>query len=569
MTAIAQDDARSSTSTAALRAAQLTACICAGQDGKDGARDPALATRPHPRHVRDQIARIMKQRRRRDRGQALLRARRVDPIGLRARPRQQAGRRGAQTQGGSTITQQFVKNTYTERRALGAQRKLNEAALAYQLERRWSKEQHPRRVPEQDLLRPRRLRRRGGGPRLLRDARQQPRCCPGRRRCSPRSCKAPSRYDPVEHPKAARERRNLVLDEDDRAGLRLAARAGARRQARRSLPQGPRDRRSRRSRAASRPTSRSYVDASSSARYGERALTAAGCSVYTTHRPARCRSRPRRPCASDARVDAGTRPARSSRSTRAPARCKAMVGGDGLRQAASSTSPRRRPAPAGLGVQAVRARGGARGGHPASTHFTSRQALFDLAQPPALVRHATTRRVYAGLDPAARTRRSCSDNTVYAQLTMTVGPAKVAAKARTRSASRRRSTRACPPIGLGGLRVRRHAARDGPRLRDARQQRRAHGRLACCSTRGRGDPGPDARPDRDRARRASPDGQGRRQHADRQARGRPTTRTRWPRSTRCAACIRVGTGEAPPASRGPPPARPAPRATSRTPGSPA
>jgi penicillin-binding protein 1A len=42
-------------------------------------------------------------------------------------------------QGGSTITQQFVKNTYIEPEQT-VSRKLKEAALAWQLERRWSKE---------------------------------------------------------------------------------------------------------------------------------------------------------------------------------------------------------------------------------------------------------------------------------------------------------------------------------------------------------------------------------------------------------------------------------------------
>ena len=42
-------------------------------------------------------------------------------------------------QGGSTITQQFVKNTYTKQDRT-VSRKLKEAALAWQLERRWSKD---------------------------------------------------------------------------------------------------------------------------------------------------------------------------------------------------------------------------------------------------------------------------------------------------------------------------------------------------------------------------------------------------------------------------------------------
>ncbi|HET7807194.1 MAG TPA: PBP1A family penicillin-binding protein, partial [Gaiellaceae bacterium] len=48
-------------------------------------------------------------------------------------------RHKAVVEGGSTITQQFVKNTYTkDQRTIG--RKLKEAALAWQLEQRWSKD---------------------------------------------------------------------------------------------------------------------------------------------------------------------------------------------------------------------------------------------------------------------------------------------------------------------------------------------------------------------------------------------------------------------------------------------
>jgi len=48
-------------------------------------------------------------------------------------------RGGGAVQGGSTITQQFVKNTYTKNQRSIA-RKLKEAALAWQLEQRWSKD---------------------------------------------------------------------------------------------------------------------------------------------------------------------------------------------------------------------------------------------------------------------------------------------------------------------------------------------------------------------------------------------------------------------------------------------
>ncbi len=117
---------------------------------------------------------------------------------------------GSAVQGGSTITQQFVKN-YAVRDNHSITRKLKEAALAWQLEQRWSKDRiltaylntiyfgngaygieqaarvyfnhgaKPMTLPEAALL--------AGIPR------------------------DPALYDPVANPKAARERRNLVLRE--------------------------------------------------------------------------------------------------------------------------------------------------------------------------------------------------------------------------------------------------------------------------------------------------------------------------------------------------------------------
>ncbi|MFL5921423.1 MAG: PBP1A family penicillin-binding protein [Gaiellaceae bacterium] len=117
-------------------------------------------------------------------------------------------RHKAVVEGGSTITQQFVKNTYTENQRSIA-RKLKEAALAWQLEQRWSKDRiltaylntiyfgngaygvqqaaltyfhhgaHELGWAEAALL--------AGIP------------------------SDPSRYDPVTNPTAARERRNTVL----------------------------------------------------------------------------------------------------------------------------------------------------------------------------------------------------------------------------------------------------------------------------------------------------------------------------------------------------------------------
>ena len=71
-------------------------------------------------------------------------------------------------QGGSTIAQQFVKNALAaqDRRTLFV--KLREAAMAYHLTRKWSKQQDPAQLPQLDLLRQRRLRHRVRRAHLLR-----------------------------------------------------------------------------------------------------------------------------------------------------------------------------------------------------------------------------------------------------------------------------------------------------------------------------------------------------------------------------------------------------------------
>ena len=80
---------------------------------------------------------------------------------------------GGPRQGGSTITQQFVKNALEAQSDRTLFQKLREAALAYHLTRKWSKAEDPARVPEFDLLRKRRLWDRVRGARVFR-LRSQP-----------------------------------------------------------------------------------------------------------------------------------------------------------------------------------------------------------------------------------------------------------------------------------------------------------------------------------------------------------------------------------------------------------
>ncbi|HEV8098546.1 MAG TPA: PBP1A family penicillin-binding protein [Gaiellaceae bacterium] len=111
-------------------------------------------------------------------------------------------------EGGSTITQQFVKNTYTkDQRSIG--RKLKEAALAWQLEQRWSKDRILTAYLNTIYF--------GNGAYGVQQAAltyfhhgadelgwAEAAMLAG----IPAD---PSRYDPATNPKAARERRDLVL----------------------------------------------------------------------------------------------------------------------------------------------------------------------------------------------------------------------------------------------------------------------------------------------------------------------------------------------------------------------
>ena len=94
---------------------------------------------PHPRQRGRHLAE-RQERGDRDRGPALLRAqgRRLHGHRARALAGRPAPARAAQ--GASTITQQFVKNALSAQNNRSVFQKLREAALAYHLERKWSKE---------------------------------------------------------------------------------------------------------------------------------------------------------------------------------------------------------------------------------------------------------------------------------------------------------------------------------------------------------------------------------------------------------------------------------------------
>ena len=78
---------------------------------------------------------------------------------------------GKVVEGGSTITQQLVRNLYTGQEKT-FNRKLKEACLAIKLSQQVAEAEDPQRLPEHRLLRQPRLRRRGGGADVLLEARE-------------------------------------------------------------------------------------------------------------------------------------------------------------------------------------------------------------------------------------------------------------------------------------------------------------------------------------------------------------------------------------------------------------
>jgi penicillin-binding protein 1A len=118
----------------------------------------------------------------------------------------------AVVEGGSTITQQFVKNTYTkDQRSIA--RKLKEAALAWQLEQRWPKDRILTAYLNTIYF--------GNGAYGVEQAAQtyfHHGAGPGKLSLAEAALLAgipedPTAYDPATNPQAAKERRDLVLKE--------------------------------------------------------------------------------------------------------------------------------------------------------------------------------------------------------------------------------------------------------------------------------------------------------------------------------------------------------------------
>jgi penicillin-binding protein 1A len=134
-------------------------------------------------------------------------------------------RRQRAAQGGSTITQQFVKNALVAQKNRSVFQKLREAALAYQLERKWSKEKILTEYLNTVYF--------GEGAYGIESAARvffgwnhpgcEPECAselePAEAAMLAGQIASPAAYSPIQNPASALARRNLVLDRMQEQGF--------------------------------------------------------------------------------------------------------------------------------------------------------------------------------------------------------------------------------------------------------------------------------------------------------------------------------------------------------------
>ena len=290
---------------------------------------------------------------------------------------------------------------------------MREAALAWQLEQRWSKDRILARLPQHDLLRERRLRHPAGGAHVLRQGRPASSRSPSRL-CSPGIPADPSLYDPTAASRAPRS--NGGTTSSGRCSTRARsppASSGMPRAA--PLPsaddvrlpgtQGP----------ASTSSTTSRI--SSIAKYGAGRVFGGGLRVTTTidlelqetaHRGDRERPDDARRPGRGARRDRPARPARSGRwsAARTSAKSQFNLATQAERQPGSSFKPIVLATALRQGISPV-------------TTFESKPVEIDAGD--RIWQVTNYEGSYLGRVDLARAMVS-SDNAVYAQLTKLVGP---------------------------------------------------------------------------------------------------------------------------------------------------
>ncbi len=327
-------------------------------------------------------------------------------------------------QGGSTITQQFVKNScVTSKRTIS--RKLKEAALAWQLEQRWSKERILTAYLNTIYF--------GNGAYGIQRAAQTYFNTTAAKLTLPQAAllagipSDPSLYDPVTNPKAARDRRlevlHSMLGQNDISQRDFGAAAGARlpRAPDVHLPgiQGP------------APYFVNYVKQQLISKYGTRRVFGGGLNVQTTI------DLPLQRLARKAIESVLTTPGGPSAAlvTIRPrtGEVVAMYGGDNFRQSQFN-----------LAVQGERQAGSSfkpfvlatafkQGISPATT-FASKPVSIFIGDRYWMVRNYESE--YLG-SANLTTATVDSDNSVFAQLTRVVGPSNIARTAHELGITRR------------------------------------------------------------------------------------------------------------------------------------
>ena len=384
----------------------------------------------------------------------------IDPRGI-GRALLQDIQSQAVVEGGSTITQQFVKNAYVRNERTIA-RKVREAALAWQLEQRWSKDRILLAYLNTIYF--------GNGAYGIQQAARTYFNKGARRLTLPESALLaglpadPSLYDPTQHPRAAKQRRRVVLRMMFDQGkitarqLRTASDAPLPKAEDVRLPgtQGPAQ------------YFVNYVKDQLIAQYGAGRVFGGGLKVTSDDRPRapgdgakgdRQRSEGARRPFGRARRDRSSGPAPSRRWWAGRTSARAVQ----PRHAGRTT--------ARLLVQADRSRVGIASGHLARDDLRVQTGRHRRGRPD-LARHELRERVPRPGRP--RPRLVSSDNAVYAQLTKLVGP-KTIVEDRPRA---RHSQRARAVLLDRPRRSRRQSAGHDTRLRNVCEPWRPGRRLA-------------------------------------------------------------------------------------------
>ncbi len=365
-------------------------------------------------------------------------------------------RNRAVVEGGSTITQQFVKNAYVKS-SRSFERKLKEAALAWQLEQQWPKDRILTAYLNTIYF--------GNGAYGIEQASR----VYFRHKASSLSLAEsallagipadPALYDPVLNPRQAKARRHTVLramlDQGDltRVEYWRADHEPLPEPAKRSAARHP----------GACPVLHELREAAARRRVRHGTRVRRRIASADVDRPRRAAARPR----SDREVAPRRRRAVGGARRRRPAR-RARARDVRRPQLRGEPVQPRGPgrAPAGIGFQALRPRSGARSGH-LSDHIVRVGSRDDLARRPSLAR-----RELRGVEP--RHDRPGDGNDVLGQ--HRVRPAHGAGAAAGRRADGPPARDPEPDQGLllGDSRRRGgESAGDGPGLRDVRQRRAA------------------------------------------------------------------------------------------------